>query len=126
MSKIGYFEIFVDDFSRAQTFYENVFGWKFQKAGFPFEYYMIHLPGNEPMGLNLGGMTKRKEMIGNGKQAATVCHIMVEELDEALQKITDNGGKLTGEKMRIPAGLFAYVTDTEGNTIGVWEPAQPK
>ena len=122
MSKIGYFEIFVDDFERAQAFYKSVFGWQFRKVDFPFEYHMIDLPGDETMGLQLGGMTKRKDNIGNGQQSATVCHIMVSDLDASLQKVAENGGKQVGEKMRIPAGPFAYVTDTEGNTIGVWQP----
>ena len=122
MSKIGYFELFVDDFARAQAFYTRVFGWQFRKVDFPYEYYMIDLPGEEPMGLPLGGMTQRKEAVGNGKQSASVCHIMVSNLDKALQKVNEAGGKVIGEKMRIPAGPYSYAEDTEGNTIGVWEP----
>lgn len=124
MSKIGYFELFVDDFERAQAFYASVFGWQFRKVDFPFEYYMIDLTGEESMGLSLGGMTQRKKTVGNGKQSATICHIMVAGLDEALQKVKEAGGKVVGEKMRIPAGPYSYIEDTEGNTIGVWEPAQ--
>jgi predicted enzyme related to lactoylglutathione lyase len=40
MAKVGYFEIQVDDFKRAEAFYQNVFGWTFSKIEAPFEYYM--------------------------------------------------------------------------------------
>ena len=83
---------------------------------------MIDLPGREPIGLTLGGLTLRKDSVGNGKQSSSVLHIMVNDLDGALLRASEAGGKVIGEKMRIPAGPFSYIEDSEGNVVGVWEP----
>jgi uncharacterized protein len=53
--------------------------------------------------------------------SGSVCYIVIEAIDEALEKIVENGGTVTSPKGHIPAGYFAYALDTEGNPFGVWE-----
>jgi|SRR5579885_651958 len=126
MGNIGYFEIQVDNFQRAQKFYSAVFGWDIKRAeNFPIEYYMIYSQDKGKMGLSLGGMLKRdKPLAENNGISAYVCHVLVENIDDAIAKITSSGGKLISDKQHIPAGWFAYALDTEGNTFGIWQMEQ--
>jgi predicted enzyme related to lactoylglutathione lyase len=122
---VGFFEIHVDDFQRAQQFYHNVFGWKFSESGgVPYEFYMIDNSTKGSAGLQEGGMRKREKPLADSGVSGAVCYIIVESIDEALEKITDNGGKVLTQKVLIPAGYFAYALDTERNTFGIWELAR--
>ena len=50
----------------------------------------------------------------------------VADLDESLAAVRDAGGQVRQEKLPIPGvGWSAYVVDTEGNTIGLFEPIAP-
>jgi predicted enzyme related to lactoylglutathione lyase len=122
---IGFFEVRVDDFQRAQKFYRGVFGWEFSKSdGVPYEFYMIDNSKKGEMGLQEGGMRKReKPLVTDSGESGYVCYIMVEAIDEALEKIAKHGGIVTTPKAYVPAGYFAYALDTEGNAFGVWEVA---
>ncbi len=126
MGNIGFFEIRVDDFQRAQKFYHDVFGWQFsQSGGVPYEFYMIDTVKQGEVGNQEGGMRKReKPLASESDVSGYVCYIMVEAIDAALEKIAHHGGKVTSPKAQIPAGYFAYALDTEGNTFGVWEVAK--
>lgn len=126
MGNIGYFEIQVDDFARAKKFYSAVFGWDIKRAeNFPIEYYMIYCPDKNKMGLGMGGMLKReKPLAENNGISAYVSHVLVDNIDDAIAKINENGGKIISEKQHIPAGWFAYALDTEKNVFGVWEMEQ--
>lgn len=126
MANVGFFEIRVDDFERAQNFYRNVFGWQFSKSqGIPYDFYMIDSGKTGEMGIQQGGMSKReKPLAQDSGVSGYVCFILVDAIDEALAKIAQHGGKVTSPKVRIPAGDFAYALDTEGNAFGVLEAAK--
>ena len=49
MPKIVHFDIPADDPMRAVAFYQEVFGWKYDKWDGPMEYWLINTgPGDEP------------------------------------------------------------------------------
>lgn len=123
---IGFFEVHVDDFQRAQTFYHEVFGWEFTRSGgLPYEYYMIDNSTQAGAGLQQGGMRKRGGSLTPGSGVSGMFgYIVVEAIDEALERIGKHGGTVTSPKVLIPAGYFAEALDTEGNPIGVWEVAR--
>lgn len=124
MDKVVHFEIPADDLKRAQKFYKEIFNWKINKAPMPGpEYYMIttvatdekQMP-KEPGAIN-GGMMKR-----NAKGEMPVLVINVPSLDKYLKKITAAGGKVVTPKQQVgDMGLYARITDTEGNVIGIWQ-----
>src|SRR5579859_4292677 len=59
---VGFFEIRVDDFQRAQKFYHDVFGWQFSESGgVPYEFYMIDTIKQGEPGNQEGGMRKREK-----------------------------------------------------------------
>lgn len=127
MDKVQHFEIPTDDLARARGFYEAVFGWK------TTEYPM---PNMAPY---VGLTTGSAEANGTGKEAgfinggmfergkdfpitAPTIAVVVPDLDAALEKVRANGGTVYMEKKDVGGmGLYAYVKDTEGNIIGVWQ-----
>ncbi len=124
MDKVVHFEIPADDLARAQKFYRDVFSWEINKAPMPgVEYYMVttvatgeDMKPKEAGAIN-GGLMKR-----NFPKEAPVIVINVSSLDDYLKKIEKAGGKIVLPKQTVgDFGLYARITDTEGNIIGIWQ-----
>jgi len=114
MPRIIHFDIPADDPARAQKFYQDVFGWKFDKWNGPMEYWMAKTGDDKQPGIN-GGLAKR--MPG---QAGMTNTIDVPSVDEFAKTIQSKGGKVIVPKMAIPGvGYFAQCLDTEGNCFGI-------
>ena len=121
MNKVVHFEIPFDDESRAQKFYQDVFGWQITK--FPeMDYYLATTPSDENMkpkepGAINGGLLKKDP---TGEHPVIV--IDVPSIDEHISKVESAGGKTVMSKMQVgDFGLYARVADTEGNVIGIWQ-----
>lgn len=124
MRKVVHFEIPTDDMERAKKFYSGVFDWKLQDMGKDFGGYVLvstvetdanQMP-TEPGAIN-GGLMARKE-----KVKSPVLVIDVPSVDEYIKKVKDAGGTVVEAKTEIPGmGYYAYVTDSEGNIIGIFE-----
>lgn len=122
--RIVHFEIPFDDGDRAKAFYRDVFGWKTQEV--PEMQYTMAMTGpvgeggmpNEPGYIN-GGMFQRTDNLN-----VPVLTIDVDSIDEALPKVESNGGKTVEGKLKVgDMGFVAYVNDSEGNLVGLWENA---
>ena len=125
MKKVVHFEIPVDDIERAKKFY-SIFDWQMQDWPMPDGSAYVGIrtvdvddttfQPKEPGAIN-GGMVKRDEFI----QTPQVT-INVPSVDDYVEKVKAAGGKLVKPKQEIPdAGYFAYVNDSEGNLLGLWE-----
>jgi uncharacterized protein len=127
-----------DDPDRAQKFYEQAFGWKFQVMGPELGNYRIIISGPGPdevakgnqikledWGINGGLMKRNAPLPEDGKSPnAFTCIIGVKDIDEAIGKIDAAGGKPQTDKMDVPGvGQLRYYKDTEGNIFGIIEPA---
>jgi predicted enzyme related to lactoylglutathione lyase len=115
MERIVHFEIPSDEPEKAQNFYKDVFGWKFEKWG-DEEYYMATTGEKEKPGINGAIMRKRDP------NQPVVNTIGVANLDESIAKIEKNGGQIVVPKM--PVGDFAvmaYFKDTDGNIMGIYQ-----
>ena len=124
MDKVVHFEVPFDDSDRAHTFYREAFGW--QLASMPgMGYTMVTTTPTtesggpaEPGGIN-GGMLARQ-----GPITSPVITIGVADLDDSLARIEKLGGKVAiGRQAVGDMGFSAYVHDTEGNLIGLWQNA---
>jgi len=116
MSRIIHFEIPAADPEKLSTFYQKVFGWKFDKWAGPTEYWMIITGKDGEPGIN-GGMMRKP-----GGIASTTNTIGVDSVDGAIAAVSKAGGKLVMPKTPIPGvGYFAYCEDTEGNLFGVMQ-----
>jgi predicted enzyme related to lactoylglutathione lyase len=110
----NHIEIPYDDEQRAKRFYSGVFGWQFsQMDGFPG--YALYTAGPGDLG---GGLGKRGESAGN----ETRNYILVDSVEDAVTKIQELGGTITTPRSEIPGmGWYAAGTDSEGNTLAVYE-----
>jgi predicted enzyme related to lactoylglutathione lyase len=52
-------------------------------------------------------------------------YVDVEDVQAALDKAGELGGKTLVGPITIPAGTFAWFADPDGNTIGLLKPATP-
>ncbi len=129
MNGVVHFELPADDLSRAKEFYGSIFGWKLQDWPMPdgSTYIGVHTtPIDEKTRLPLkpgainGGIMKRSAMA-----KAPIFAINVSSIDEKVKMVEAAGGKVVMPKMDMMGmGFYAYVSDTEGNVIGLWEDAK--
>ena len=124
--KVVHFEIPYDDAERAGEFYSGAFGW--QLVTLPDQGYTLASTGpsdlqtgpTEPGFIN-GGLFQRNEEFP-GKNPNIV--IDVPDVDDALRKVEESGGKVVRGRTPVgEMGFAAYFTDTEGNFVGLWETA---
>ncbi len=118
------------DEERAKKFYSEIFGWKLSKMGNEYGGYVMCQTGptdekgmpQRPAFINGGMFTKG----GKNPVTSPVLVIAVDDCDATVKKVESMGGKLVGEIMDIPnVGRYAYIQDSEGNTIGVIKPIMP-
>ena len=122
MDKVSHFEIPTDDLERAKKFYKDVFGWGIVDMP-KMNYTIVHTGKTDAKGMLLekgainGGMMKR------GMIRYPVITIIVENMDKAIEKVRRNGGSIFSKKMEVEKmGYAAYIRDTEGNIMGLFQP----
>jgi predicted enzyme related to lactoylglutathione lyase len=121
MGGVAHFEIHVDDTARAKKFYGDVFGWTFsQFPGMEMEYWLIDL-GDKSQG---GAIMKRSAPAApmGSSPSSFVCTMGVDSVNAAVDAAAKAGGQVAVPKMGIDGmGWVAYLLDTEGNILGVFE-----
>jgi predicted enzyme related to lactoylglutathione lyase len=114
-SRPTHFEIPVDDPDRAERFYAEVFGWKFDRYPGAPRYYGMASTGEGDPGIN-GALFQRTE------GSTTSLTMSVDSIEDAVAAVVSAGGKVVQDKAAVPSmGWFATCQDTEGNTIGLWK-----
>ena len=115
MPRLIHFELGADDMQRAASFYETVFGWRFEKWAGPMEYWLISTGEEGEPGIG-GGLGKKSEGTENANT------FDVPDIDAAMAAIEANGGKMISPKQAVPGvGWSAYCKDTEGNIFGIMQ-----
>jgi predicted enzyme related to lactoylglutathione lyase len=108
---VVHFEIGCKDKAATSAFYNNVFGWTID-------------PG--PMGaIDTGsplGIQGHVAALGHPPHQFTHFYIETEDVAASLAKVEAAGGKTVVPPVEIPHGTFAWFTDVEGNTVGLWKP----
>jgi predicted enzyme related to lactoylglutathione lyase len=125
MRGVVHFEIPADDVARAKEFYGSIFGWQLQDMP-DMDYTVVQTTEVDEQtqmptsaGAINGGLMRRSE-----ETPAPVLTIDVESIDQALKQVEAAGGRVVRPRTEIPEmGAFAYFTDPEGNTLGLWENA---
>lgn len=114
-SRVVHFEIPIDEPDRAGAFYRGAFGWSVEKWG-PLDYWTM-TAGAEPGPGAEGALTPRAEA-----PEGVVIYVGVDDIDQAMARVTEAGGTVVSEKMPIPTvGWSAQIRDTEGNLIGLFQ-----
>jgi len=121
--KIVHFEIGADDPEKLAEFYTKTFGWEVKLWKESDEPYWLVMAGpqDEP-GIN-GGIYKRKYPVpeGMGVNAYTNT-INVEDIDETVKMIKENGGVILEPKMEVKkVGWMVYAKDPQGNMFSAMQ-----
>jgi predicted enzyme related to lactoylglutathione lyase len=121
--RVVHFEVPFDDGDRARAFYAEAFGWQMNPLP-EMSYTLVTTgpsgqgPPSEPGFIN-GGMFQRGEAT-----AGPVIVVDVDDIDAALARIEELGGKTVEARQQVgEMGFSAYFQDPEGNLIGLWQNA---
>lgn len=120
--KVVHFEIPADDLDRARVFYREAFGWQLTEMP-EMSYTMVKTVATDGNGMPTelgainGGMMSRAAPV-----TGPVITIDVPDIDAALSTVKSLGGTVVQGRQTVgDMGYTAYVADTEGNTIGLWQ-----
>lgn len=122
---IIHFEIPADDLDKMKKFYTEVFDWKLVDVP-EMKYVLIHTVPTDEQGMLKepgvnGGMLQRTT-----KEQVPINYVGVESVDAFLEKVVRNGGRVTMPKQHVPTvGFLAWITDPEGNPVGLIQPEMP-
>lgn len=127
MCPVVHFEMPANDRARAAAFYAGVFGWNMQQLGEDMGNYLLattsaaDVPGASHRGAIGGGFFAPCPEMPN---AGTSVVIAVGQLEPAIERVRQHGGKIHGEAMDIPGvGRFVVFEDTEGNRNSMLQPS---
>ena len=117
MNPVSWFEIPVNDFDRAKSFYEAVLNVTLS----------VNDVGNSKMGWfpmqpeapgSMGSIIQHESYTPSHE--GTMVYLSVVDINSTLKKIEDNGGKtLLGKQSIGEFGFVAHFEDTEGNRVAL-------
>ncbi len=119
---VGWFEIYVQDMSRAKAFYEAVFAGTLTPLANPDpkdfpDIEMLEFPSSMDGYGAPGALVK---MDGCPSGGGTLVYFTCDDCAIEAARAASNGGSIFKEKMSIGEyGFIAMVLDTEGNLIGL-------
>jgi uncharacterized protein len=108
---VVHFEIGCKDKEKTSAFYREVFGWTIDSG---------------PMGAistaSASGIQGHIAALGHEPHQFTHFYIETDDLPASLKQIEAAGGKTLIPPIEITNGTFAWFSDLEGNTVGLWKP----
>jgi predicted enzyme related to lactoylglutathione lyase len=126
MNPVVHFEMPAEDRKRMAQFYTKAFGWQTEMLGPDMGDYVVVTTtesddnGPKTPGAINGGFFPKKE--DWPAQYPSVV-IAVDDIEVAMDKVSDAGGKVLGEPMEIPGiGQYVSFSDTEGNRVSMLQP----
>ena len=116
LGEFSWHELATTDSAGAFKFYADLFGWESRGAFDMGGGWMYQMYGR--MGQELGGMfNKPAEMPG---PPAWLHYIMVDDVDDAVDRVTEAGGKVINGPMDVPGGdRIAQCVDPQGAMFAV-------
>jgi len=108
-AKLVHFEIGCRDLPATKSFYEQLFGWKFNDQ-FQIAEQAAGIPGH-------------LVSLGHEPHNYTIFYIQVDDVALAIHQAETLGGKNLVGPIKIPTGTFAWIQDPQGNTVGLWKDA---
>ena len=116
-SKLRHLAINADDVQRAKTFYETVFGWRFEPWG-PPDYYQAR-EAAEGVVMALHG---RRELEPGARMRGFEATLAVDDIAAAIAAIVAAGGRTVTPEFYIEGvGKLVYFEDPEGNLVGAMQ-----
>ena len=128
MNPVVHFEMPAEDRKRMTDFYTKLFGWKTEQLGEDMRNYVLATTtesdenGPKKPGAINGGFFQKTD--DKPAQYPSVV-IAVDDIKEQMMNVGKLGGKVLGEPMDILGiGLYVSFFDTEGNRVGMIQPAR--
>ena len=127
MNPVVHFEMPATDKKRMASFYGKAFGWQTRMLGPEMNDYVLvtttegDASGHptEPGRINGGFYKKSTDMPAQYPSVV----IAVDDIQKAMQRVAEAGGRVLGEPMEIPGyGLYVSFFDTEGNRVSMMQP----
>ena len=119
MNHLAHFAINTDDVEATRSFYEGVFGWKFNAYG-PPGFYQIDT-GGEPVTM-IGALQQRRALMPGVTTRGYECTIAVASLTRTEALLREHGAKIVLERSTIPqVGHLLFFEDPGGNFVGAIE-----
>lgn len=116
---VGWFEIYVEDMSRAVKFYESVFGVKLQDMGDPSGQAEMMSFDMKMGGEGAAGALVKMEGYGPST-SGTIVYFAVEDCAVEQAKVEEAGGQIIKPKESVGEyGNICLFKDTEGNIVGL-------
>ena len=111
MIQLGYFTLDTPDIGKARAFYSSLFGWTFDEAASSPTY--AHVAESDPP----FGFTK----VERAKDFPHL-YFRVEDVAALCKRVTELGGK-AAVPSESATGLSAVVSDDQGVSFSLWQPA---
>jgi len=126
MNPVVHFEMPYDDRQRMAKFYSSAFGWRTQMLGDEMGNYVLATTTEsdeggpkKPGAINGGFFPKKPDWPAQHPSIV----IAVDDIKQAVRKVTEADGQVLGEPMEIPGvGQYVSFTDTEGNRLSMLQP----
>ncbi|MBT8484295.1 MAG: VOC family protein [Phycisphaerales bacterium] len=113
---VVHFEIGCQDLAKTKAFYSSLFGWSMDDMG-P-QAAMIATGTDE-------GIDGHFSTLGHEPHQYVTFYVQVDDVQGALDKATGLGAKEVVPPTEVPGmGHFAWMSDPEGNCIGLWQPSK--
>jgi uncharacterized protein len=127
MSSVVHFEMPYDDRERMATFYQSAFGWQTRMFGEEMGNYVLATTTEsdesgpkKPGAINGGFFPKRPDWPAQHPSVV----IAVDDIEAAMTKVAEAGGKVLGEPLEIPGvGQYVAFFDTEANRVSMLQPS---
>src|SRR6516165_2495547 len=126
MNSVVHFEMPYDDRERMAKFYRDAFGWQTRMLGEQMGNYVIATTtetdesGPKRPGAINGGFFARKP---DWPAQHPSLVIAVDNIQAAMKKVAEAGGKVLGEPIEIPGiGQYVSFVDTEDNRVSMLQP----
>jgi uncharacterized protein len=126
MHPVVHFEMPYADRERMAQFYESAFGWQTQLLGEEMGHYVLatttetDAQGPKTPGAINGGFFPQKP---DWPAQHPSIVIAVDNIKDAVGRVTAAGGEVLGEPMEIPGvGHYVSFIDTEGNRVSMLQP----
>jgi predicted enzyme related to lactoylglutathione lyase len=109
---VVHFEIGCRDRAQASAFYSRLFDWQITDAG----------PASMIAAAE-GGIAGHMSSLGHEPFHYTIFYVQVDDVQACLDNAAALGAKTLVPPVTIPTGTFAWLSDPDGNTVGLWKPA---
>ena len=126
MNPVIHFELPAQDRKRMANFYEKAFDWQTQMLGPDMgEYVVVTTTDSDDKGPKKPGAINGGFFLKDPKKPGQYPSVVisVDDMDKAMKKVAQAGGKVLGDPMDIPGvGKYVAFTDTEGNRVSMMKP----